>query len=112
MADISKRLEKAEKFLQKGKQESALEEYLEILRDEPGHRAAQQQAADLCIALNRGSEAIPILSNLFDYQAGTDGAKANATYKKLARLTTPTAHQHFKHAQLIERSAKKEAIEA
>ena len=31
MADISKRLDKAEKYLQRGKPEAALEEYLSIL---------------------------------------------------------------------------------
>jgi len=33
MADISKRLEKAEKYLQRSKPEAALEEYLDILAE-------------------------------------------------------------------------------
>jgi HEAT repeat protein len=47
MADISKRLEKAEKYLQRSKPEAALEEYLNILDDEPKNEQVRQAAADL-----------------------------------------------------------------
>ena len=57
MADISKRLEKAERYLQRSKPEAALEEYLNILDDEPGNQQVRQAAADLCLALDRRSEA-------------------------------------------------------
>ena len=51
MADIAKRLEKADKYLQKGKQKDALEEYLAILDDDPNQDAVRQSVADLYIAL-------------------------------------------------------------
>ena len=90
MADVSKRLEKAEKYLQKGKMESALEEYQDILKDEPNHDGARQAAADICVSLNRPGDAAKLLGPLFDRQAAAnDAAKAGITYKKLQRFTTP-----------------------
>ncbi|HEV2021232.1 MAG TPA: tetratricopeptide repeat protein, partial [Terriglobales bacterium] len=84
MADTAKRLEKAEKYLQKGKTESALEEYLAILEQEPNNDNVRQTAAELCASLGRAKEATELLSLLFDRQAGIgDGVKANITYKKL-----------------------------
>lgn len=112
MADTQKRLEKAEKYLQKGKPEDALEEYLGILEDEPQNDKVRQQAADLCVTLNRTHEACEMLSALFDKQAEiNDSAKAVANYKKLSRLGTPTVDQTYKFAQLIERSDRKAALE-
>lgn len=112
MADLHKRLEKAEKYLQKGKQEDALEVYLEILQDEPNQETVRQQAADLCVTLGRNNEACALLSQLFDKQAEIgDQAKAIANYKKLARLGTPTVDQTFKYSTFIEKSDKKTALE-
>src|SRR5579863_9465222 len=112
MADTQKRLEKAEKYLQKGKQEDALEEYLGILEDEPQNEKARQQAADIAISLGRNSEACAMLSALFDKQAEIgDSAKAVANYKKLARLGTPSVDQTFRFSQFIERSDRKASIE-
>src|SRR3954466_1154198 len=113
MADISKRLEKADKYLQKGKQKDALEEYLAILDDDPNQDAVRQSAADLCIALGDGAQAAKQLSILFDHQAQTgNAAGALATYKKLARAGQPTVDQIFKHSQIAEKKGdKKEAIE-
>ena len=112
MADLQKRLEKAEKYLQKGKQEDALEVYLEILQDEPNQESVKQQAADLCVTLGRNSEAASLLSQLFDKQASiNDQARAVANYKKLARIGTPTVDQTFKYSQFIEKSDRKAALE-
>src|SRR6476469_4295146 len=91
MADISKRLEKAEKYLQRSKPEAALEEYLNILDDEPGNEQVRQAAADLCLALDRRSEAAELLSSLLEmeFESG-ETAKGSITYKKLCKITTPT----------------------
>jgi GGDEF domain-containing protein/tetratricopeptide (TPR) repeat protein len=114
MADISKRLEKAEKYLQKGKVEPALEEYLSILDAEPGNDSARHTAADLFLQLNRGQEAASLLSELFDRQIALgDNAKAALTYKKLARLVPPNLGQSLRFAQVSERSGnRREALEA
>ncbi len=113
MADLAKRVEKAEKYLQKGKTDHALEEYLGILRDDPNQDAVRQAAADLCVSLNRTSEAAELLGTLFDRQVSVGDVKnANITYKKLQRFTTPTMDQSFRFGQLIEKSSKKDALDA
>jgi diguanylate cyclase (GGDEF)-like protein len=113
MADISKRLEKAEKYLQRSKPEAALEEYLSILDDEPKNDQVRQAAADLCLALERHREAAELLSTLFEqeFEAG-ESAKGSITYKKLCKITTPTPMQTFYYAQLTEKRDRKEALEA
>jgi tetratricopeptide (TPR) repeat protein len=113
MADISKRLEKAEKYLQRSKPEAALEEYLNILDDEPKNEQVRQAAADLCLALDRRSEAADLLSSLLEleFDAG-ESAKGSITYKKLCKITTPTPTQTFQYAQLTEKRDRKEALDA
>jgi diguanylate cyclase (GGDEF)-like protein len=113
MADISKRLEKAEKYLQKGKQADALEEYLGILEVDPKNDAVGNSAADLCIALGRGADAAQILGEIFDRQAQLgNAAGALITYKKLIRVGQPTTDQVFKQAGFAEKKGeKKEALE-
>ena len=113
MADISKRLEKAEKYLQRSKPEAALEEYLNILDDEPANVQVRQAAADLCLALDRRSEAAELLSSLLEleFEAG-ESAKGSITYKKLCKITTPTPMQTFQYAQLTEKRDRKEALDA
>lgn len=113
MADISKRLEKAEKYLQRSKPEAALEEYLSILDEDPRNEQVKQSAADLCLALDRRSEAAELFSSLFEHEFETgETSKGAITYKKLVKLTTPTPLQTFRYAQLIEKRDKNEALEA
>ena len=113
MADISKRLDKAEKYLQRSKPEAALEEYLGILDEDPGNDHVRQTAADLCLALGRGSEAATLLSHLFEREAqARDTAKGIVTYRKLAKISMPTPLQTFYYAQLAEKKDKREALEA
>jgi len=114
MADISKRLEKAEKYLHKGKVDSALEEYLSILDVDPGNDKVRYAAADLFLQTNRNNEAAALLSELFDRElAMGDNARAGVTYKKLARIAPPKLGQIFRFAQVAERSgSRREAIEA
>ena len=112
MPDISKRLEKAEKYLQRGKPEAALEEYLAILEEDPKNDSVRQTAADLCIASGRQAEAAPLLSYLLDEQISSKDGAGLVTYKKLAKIATPTPLQTFYYAQLVERKDKREAVEA
>ena len=113
MPDISKRLDKAEKYLQKGKAEAALDEYLSILDDEPRNEHVRQTAADLCIALGRGPEAVTLLSSMFEQEVEiNDVAKGIVTYKKLAKISVPTAVQTFHYARLVEKKDKHEALSA
>ncbi len=112
-AEIARRFEKAEKFLQRGRADSALEEFLGILRDDPENDAVRQSIADLYLTLGRKKEMIAMLGDLFNRQVLTaDGAKATVTYKKLARFAPPLPEQTWRYGQLIESGSQKEALQA
>ena len=111
--DTAKRREKAEKYLQKGKPGAALEEYLAILREEPGNDAVRQAAANLHLSLNNPKEAAKLLGELFQRQADLgDTTSAIHTYRKLARASKPASEHSLRYAQFIEHTNKKEALEA
>ncbi len=110
-ADISRRIDKAEKLLQKGKTPDALAEYLQVLKDDPENDNVRQLAADLCLSVNKGSIAVQLLGELFDRQvAAADSTRASLTYKKLARYANPSWEQKVRFGQLLERSNKKVAV--
>ena len=48
-AEMSKRVERAEKLLQKGKIAEALDEYLQVLAADPNNDTIAQMAADLSL---------------------------------------------------------------
>ena len=110
-AEIGKRVERAEKLLQKGKTADALEEYLLVLKDDPENDVVRQLSADLCLSLNRNADAVKLLGELFERQvAAGDATRASLTYKKLARHGNPTWQQKFRFGQLLEGSNKKLAV--
>jgi uncharacterized protein HemY len=53
-AEIARRVERAEKLLQKGKAAEALEEYLLVLRDDPENDKVRELSADLCLVAEPG----------------------------------------------------------
>jgi len=109
--ELARRIDKAEKLLQKGKTADALTEYLQILQDDPQNDNVRQMAADLCLSLNRGSQAVSLLGELFERQvAASEATRASLTYKKLARYTNPSWEQKIRFGQLLEQSNKKLAI--
>ena len=110
-AEIAKRIERAEKLLQKGKAAEALEEYLLALRDDPENDTVRQLSADLCLSQNRTRDAVQLLGELFERQVNDgDATRASLTYKKLARHGSPTWEQKFRFGQLLEGSNKKLAV--
>ncbi|MGA2344603.1 MAG: diguanylate cyclase [Candidatus Sulfotelmatobacter sp.] len=110
-AEIAKRVERAEKLLQKGKTPEALDEYLLVLRDDVENDVVRQLAADLCLSLSRNHDAVKLLGDLFERQvASGDATRASLTYKKLARHGSPTWQQKFRFGQLLEGSNKKLAV--
>ena len=111
-AEISKRVERAEKLLQKGKTDSALEEYLQILAGDPTNDSICQMAADLSLSLQRIPEAVSLLGAMFErqIQAG-DATRASLTYKKLARFANPTWEQKVRFGELLENNNRKLAVE-
>jgi diguanylate cyclase (GGDEF)-like protein len=109
--EIARRVEKAEKLLQKGKTAEALAEYLQVLQDDPQNDNVRQMAADLCLSLNKGAQAVTLLGELFERQiAAADANRASLTYKKLARYTNPSWEQKVRFGQLLEHSNKKLAV--
>src|SRR5258708_36078178 len=112
MSDISRRLEKAEKYLQRGKPEAALEEFLSALEEDTKNDHVRQTAADLCLAQGRNSEAVPLLRSLFEEQVRTADPGGISTYKKLAKIAHPAAMQSFHFGQLMVKKDKKEALDA
>ena len=50
--EVTRRVEKAEKLLQKGKTADALAEYLQILESDSQNDNVRQMAADLSLSLN------------------------------------------------------------
>ncbi len=111
-AEIARRVERAEKLLQKGKTGDALEEYLAVLSGDPQNDNVRQMTADLCLSLQRTPEAVALLSELFERQleAG-ENTRASLTYKKLARYATPTSIQKLRFGQILETSNRKLALE-
>lgn len=110
-SEIAKRVAQAEKLLQKGKTGDALDEYLQILLEDPENDNVRSMAADLCLSLNRTNEAVALLGDLFERQVGTgEATRASLTYKKLARHGNPTWQQKFRFGQLLENSNKKLAV--
>jgi GGDEF domain-containing protein/predicted Zn-dependent protease len=110
-AEMARRVERAEKLLQKGKTPEALEEYLQVLRDDPENDVVRQLAADLCLSVSRNQDAVKLLGELFERQvAASDATRASLTYKKLARHGSPTWQQKFRFGQLLEGTNKKLAV--
>jgi len=110
-SEITRRVERAEKLLQKGKAAEALEEYLLVLRDDPENDKVRELSADLCLSQSRGRDAVRLLGELFERQVNAgDATRASLTYKKLARHGSPTWDQKFRFGQLLEGSNKKLAV--
>src|SRR5579863_9480785 len=110
-AEMNRRVEHAEKLLQKGKAAEALEEYLQVLRDDPENDTVRQLSADLCLSQDRTRDAVRLLGELFERQVNAgDATRASLTYKKLARHGSPTWEQKFRFGQLLEGSNKKLAV--
>jgi diguanylate cyclase (GGDEF)-like protein len=106
-----RRMERAEKLLQKGKAPEALEEYLSVLRVDPENDKVRELGADLCLAQGRAKDAAGLLGELFERQVNAgDATHASLTYKKLARHGNPTWEQKFRFGQLLEGSNKKLAV--
>jgi len=71
----------------------------------------RQMAADLCLSLNRGQQAVVLLGELFERQvAAMEATRASLTYKKLARYANPSWEQKVRFGQLLEQSNKKLAV--
>ncbi|MBF8304857.1 MAG: diguanylate cyclase with sensor [Acidobacteria bacterium] len=108
----NKHVEKAERLLQKGKMEAALEEYLLAWKEEPSNDALVSLVGDLYLRLNRFDEGRKCLSYLFDkYAENNDVAKAVEAFRKVQRLGPVEPARLIRFAQLLEKVKPKEAVE-
>src|SRR5437016_14563280 len=90
-AEIAKRVERAEKLLQKGKTADALQEYMQALADDPQNDNVRHMAAERRLSLQRTGEAVKLLSEWFERQVESgDNTRASLTYKKLSRYVNPS----------------------
>jgi two-component system chemotaxis family response regulator WspR len=106
--ELARRMDRAEKLLQKGKAGDALEEYLQLLRDDPQNDKVRELAADLCLSQHRGQDAVRLLGELFERQISAgDATRASLIYKKLVRQGNPTWEQKVLFGRLLEGSNKK-----
>jgi tetratricopeptide (TPR) repeat protein/GGDEF domain-containing protein len=114
MPDIDKLFEKAEKYLQKQKFESALETFQEIYKLEPNNEAALLSLGDLSLKLSRTADGLRFQSQLVDqYIKRNDVSKAVATCRKVLKLAPQDAAILTKLGALLERSQKNaDALEA
>jgi GAF domain-containing protein/Flp pilus assembly protein TadD len=114
MPDVEKLFQKAEKYLQKQKFESALETYREIFKYEPRDEEVLVNLGDLSMKLNRTAEGLRYLGQLADvYLQRNDINKAIATYRKILKSASQDVNVLMKLATLLERTQKNsEALEA
>jgi GGDEF domain-containing protein/tetratricopeptide (TPR) repeat protein len=111
-AEITKRVDRAEKLLQKGKTAEALDEYMQVLAADPANDTITQMAADLSLSLQRIPQAVKLLGGMFERQVlAGDATRASLTYKKLARFVDPTWEQKIRFGGLLENSNRKLAVE-
>ncbi len=114
MPDLKKLHEKAEKYLQKQKVESALETYQEIYKYQPHDSDVLVHLSDLSLALNRTRDALRYESLLVElYIKRNDLAKAVATCRKALKSAPHEVNALMKLASLLEKTQKQgEAMEA
>jgi tetratricopeptide (TPR) repeat protein len=110
MPDIARHLEKAEKYLQKGRQDDALREFFEVLREDPAHETAAR-AADLALTLGHRTEAATLLRQLLERQLASNAETAAATYRKLLKLAPIPPTQTEQVARLLQKTSGRESIE-
>ncbi len=86
MPDISKRLERAEKYVQKNKLDAAIEEYLAAWKEDPDNKSVVEMVAELYVQTNDPQKALECYNYLFDkYVEQNDGAKAALVFRKMTK---------------------------
>jgi len=112
MPALNKHLEKADRFVQKGKFEAALDELLIARNEEPGNDEIVLAQADVYLRLNRARECRNCYGILFDkYAAKGESPKALEYFHKMRQLGPPEPKRLIACAHLIEKQSPNEAIE-
>lgn len=107
MPDVDKLFDKAAKYIQKQKFESALETYQEIFKYEPNDEEVLLNLGDLSLKLNKTSDALRYQGLLSDaYIRRNDLIKAVATCRKILKISPHDVAILTKLAGLLEKSKK------
>ena len=114
MAELEKHLERAEKYISKGKFDSAIEEYKQAYAQVPQNLELLRTIADLSVRAGKGGEAARHYGELFDkYGEKNDAGKAVPLFRKSLQDTPQPPERYAKLGHLLQRSGKSdEAIEA
>ena len=113
MPDISKRLEKAEKYLQKNRVDAAIEEYLTAWKEDPANDAVAEIVADLYVRQNHKNRALECYGYLFDkHTERNDGSKAILVFRKMAKLGEQDPDRMLTVARFQEKQRPEEAQES
>jgi diguanylate cyclase (GGDEF)-like protein len=110
MADISKRLDKAEKLVQKGKLDEAVAEYAAACREDPGNDAASELLGDVYLLQNKPGPALNVYNCAFDRAAErNDGPRAVLLFRKIAKLGAQDAARMLAAGRFLEKQKPEEA---
>ena len=113
MADISKLIERAEKFLEKGKPELALAEFRAAIDMEPDNEALLQRTADLALSIGKLGLATDMLRRLFAMAVDNKQLGNSAlVFRKLQRMKALDPEVVYRYAELCESTSRKDAAEA
>jgi len=85
-ADVSKNLDRAKRFLEKNRVEDAIEAYLAVLDESPGHQEATQALGDLYARMDQPERAAVYYGMFFDLLVDPkDESKALAIYNRFLK---------------------------
>ena len=114
MADIDKYLEKAEKYLSKGKYDAAIEEYKSALQLSPNNIDLLRTIGDLYVRAGSPGDATRYYGDLFDKLAErNDATKAVLLFRKSLQQLPQPPERHARLGALLQRQGKGgEAVEA
>jgi len=111
--DIVKQLEKAKRFVEKGRIDEAIEAYQSVLSAVPNHLESMQSLGDLFTMQNRPDRAAVYYGMLFDrFTAPREEPKALALYARFLRLHQQPPERVARYALLLQKQNRtEEAIE-
>jgi diguanylate cyclase (GGDEF)-like protein len=111
--DIAKQLEKAQRSVEKGRIDEAIETYQAVLHDAPSHLESMQSLGDLFTMQNRPDKAAVFYGMLFDRLTGPrEEPKALALYTRFLKSQQQPAGRVARYALLLQKQNRtEEAIE-
>lgn len=110
MSDASRRLERAQRYYEKGKIDDALEEYLLALKEDPSNDGVLEIIAELYLRQNQIQKAMECYGYLFDKRAEkNDGPAAVLMFRKMTRLGMQDPERMLACARFQEKQRPEEA---